>query len=76
FYILAKPNCFSLTDMAKTSMGTEILIKDLKIGDQVLAIDYNDQIVSTEIISFLHYENNSQSKNKKFIYLKISFLNY
>ncbi|CAF3748619.1 unnamed protein product [Rotaria sp. Silwood1] len=58
---ITKPNCFSLTDMAQTPMGNKIPIKNLKVGDQVLAIDYNDQIVSTDIISFLHYENNSQT---------------
>ena len=51
-----------MTDMAKTPFGTEIPIKDLRIGDKVLAINYNDHIITTEIISFLHYENNSQSK--------------
>jgi hypothetical protein len=51
-----------MTDMARSINGSEIPIKDLRIGDKVLAIDYKDQIVPTEVISFLHYENNSQSK--------------
>ena len=51
-----------MTDMAQAPNGTEIPIKNLRIGDRVLAIDFNDEILSTEIISFLHYENNSQGK--------------
>lgn len=54
-----------MTDTARSINGTEIAIKDLKIGDKVLAIDYKDQIVSTEVISFLHYENDSQSKTEQ-----------
>lgn len=62
FFFKAKPQCFSMTDMAKTPLGMEILIKDLKIGDKVLATDHYDRVITTEIISFLHYENNSQGK--------------
>ncbi|CAF1429265.1 unnamed protein product [Adineta steineri] len=58
---VSKPQCFYMTDMAQSPKGNEIPIKDLQIGEQVLAIDHNDQIVSTEIVSFLHYENNSQT---------------
>ncbi|CAF1139173.1 unnamed protein product [Adineta steineri] len=58
---VSKPQCFYMTDMATSPKGNEIPIKDLQIGEQVLAIDHNDQIVSTEIVSFLHYENNSQT---------------
>jgi hypothetical protein len=54
-----------MTDVAKSTNGSEIPIKNLKIGDKVMAIDYKDHIISTEVISFLHYENNSQSKIKK-----------
>ena len=54
-----------MTDTARSINGTEIPIKNLQIGDRVLAIDYKDQVVSTEVISFLHYENNSQSKDFK-----------
>ncbi len=54
-----------MNDRARTPNGIEIPIKNLKIGDKVLAIDYNDQVVPTEVISFLHYENKSQSKIKK-----------
>ncbi len=54
-----------MTDMAISPNSTEIPIKNLQIGEKVLAIDHNDQIVSTEIISFLHYENNSQGKFKR-----------
>ncbi len=68
-YFLAKPQCFSMNDMARLTTGAEIPIKNLQIGDKVLAIDYKDRIVPTEIISFLHYENNSQSKNKIFLFL-------
>jgi hypothetical protein len=70
-----------MTDMAISPNSTEIPIKNLQIGEKVLAIDHNDQIVSTEIISFLHYENNSQGKFKNkesFLqnYLFFSFLLY
>lgn len=51
-----------MTDTAKSINGTDIPIKDLQIGDKVLAIDYKDQIIATEVISFLHYENTSQGK--------------
>jgi len=54
-----------MADMAISPNSTEIPIKNLQIGEKVLAIDHNDQIVSTEIISFLHYENNSQGKFKR-----------
>jgi hypothetical protein len=54
-----------MSDMAKTADGVEIPIKNLRIGEKVLAIDYNDQIIATEIISFLHYDNNSQGKIEK-----------
>jgi len=62
-----------MTDMAISPNSTEIPIKNLQIGEKVLAIDHNDQIVSTEIISFLHYENNSQGKfkTKDLIFYKI-----
>ncbi len=58
-----------MTDTARSINGTEIQIKNLQIGDKVLAIDYKDRIVPTEVISFLHYENNSQSKIKTFLSL-------
>ncbi|CAF1616859.1 unnamed protein product [Rotaria magnacalcarata] len=58
---VAKPHCFSLTDMAKTPTDREIPIRDLKIGHKVLAIDHDDKIVTAEIISFLHYENEAQA---------------
>jgi len=54
-----------MTDVAKSINGSEIPIKNLKIGDKVMAIDYKDHIITTEVISFLHYENNSQSKINK-----------
>jgi len=53
-----------MNDMATSINGTDIPIRNLKIGDKVLAVDYKDHIISTEIISFLHYENDSQSKIK------------
>jgi hypothetical protein len=58
-----------MTDTARSINGTEIQITNLQIGDKVLAIDYKDRIVPTEVISFLHYENNSQSKIKTFLSL-------
>ena len=51
-----------MNDMATSINGMEIPIKNLRIGDKVLAVDFKDRLVPTEIISFLHYENNSQSK--------------
>lgn len=54
-----KPQCFSMTDTVKSINGNDIAIKDLKVGDRVLAIDFQDRIASTEIISFIHYENES-----------------
>ncbi len=62
FYCTAKLQCFSLNDTTKTPDGNEISIGNLKIGDKVSAMDQNDQIVPTEIIAILHYENNSQGK--------------
>ena len=50
-----------MNDMARSISGMEIAIKNLRIGDKVLAVDYRDRLVPTEVISFLHYENNSQS---------------
>jgi hypothetical protein len=64
-YCTAKLQCFSLNDTTKTPDGNEISIGNLKIGDKVSAIDQNDQIVPTEIIAILHYENNSQGKIEK-----------
>jgi hypothetical protein len=40
--------------------GTDIPIEDLQIGDRVLAMDQTDRIIPTDIISILHYENESQ----------------
>lgn len=51
-----------MNDATKTPDGKEISIGDLQIGDEVLAIDHNDQIIPTEVIAILHYENNSQGK--------------
>lgn len=51
-----------MTDTVKSLNGNDIAIQDLKIGDRVLATDFQDRVVSTEIISFLHYENESISK--------------
>jgi hypothetical protein len=65
FDFVAKPQCFSMTDMVTTIHGNEIPIKNLNIGDKVLAIDYKDEVIPTEVISFLHYENDSQSKIPK-----------
>jgi len=53
-----------MTDMVTSINGIDIPIKNLKIGDKVLAVDYKDSIIPTEVISFLHYENDSQSKIK------------
>jgi hypothetical protein len=64
-YCTAKPQCFSLNDTTKTPNGDEISIGNLKIGEKVLAIDDNEQIIPTEIIAILHYENNSQGKSDK-----------
>lgn len=66
-YCLAKPQCFSMNDMARSINGLEIPIKNLRIGDKVLAVDYKDRLVPTEVISFLHYENSSQSKTILFL---------
>ena len=49
-----------MTDMAQSPNGIHIPIKDLRVGEKVLAIDHNDRVVPTEIVSFLHYQNNSQ----------------
>ncbi len=57
-----KPQCFSLNDTTKTPNGDEISIGNLKIGEKVLAIDHNDQIIPTEIIAILHHEKNSEGK--------------
>ncbi|CAF4108500.1 unnamed protein product, partial [Rotaria magnacalcarata] len=54
----SRPQCFSLNDTAKTPNGDEISIENLKIGEKVLAIDHNDQIISTEVVAILHYEKN------------------
>ncbi len=62
-YFIAKPQCFSLNDTTKTPNGDEISIGNLKIGEKVLAIDDNDQIIPTEIVAILHYENNSRGKS-------------
>lgn len=64
-YYPVKPQCFSLNDTTKSPNGDEISIGNLKIGEKVLAIDRNDQIISTEIIAILHYDNNSESKSYK-----------
>jgi hypothetical protein len=61
---LDRPQCFSLTDTVRFVNGTDIPIEQLHIGDQVLALDVDDRIVSTDIIAFLHYENQSQGKLK------------
>ncbi|UJR27313.1 hypothetical protein I4U23_008606 [Adineta vaga] len=58
---IARPQCFSLDDTVQTSDGDEISIRNLQIGQKVLAFDHIDQIISTEIIAMLHYENNSQA---------------
>jgi hypothetical protein len=74
FYSIAKPQCFSLTDKTTSPNGTEISVKNLQIGEKVLAIDDKDKIISTEIISILHYENNSQGKilKKRIYFSKLS----
>ena len=54
-----------MTDMVKTPNGIEIPIKNLRIGEKVLAIDYNDKIITTEVISFLHYEIIHKVKNER-----------
>lgn len=61
--------------MAQTPTGREISIRDLKVGDQVLALDYNDQVVPSEVISFIHYEHEAHGKlnNKSKIKVKSSF---
>ncbi|CAF3868813.1 unnamed protein product [Rotaria sp. Silwood2] len=56
---ITRPQCFSLNDTTKTPNGNEISIENLKIGEKVLAINHNDQIIPTEIIAILHYEKNS-----------------
>ncbi len=51
--VTAKPQCFSLNDTAKRSTGEEISIRNLKIGEKVLAIDQHDQIIPSEIIAII-----------------------
>lgn len=63
FYPLAKPQCFSLNDTAKTVTGDDISIGNLKIGEKVLAIDRHDQVIPTEVIAILHYEANAEGKH-------------
>ncbi|CAF1119247.1 unnamed protein product [Didymodactylos carnosus] len=58
---VAKPNCFSTSDAALSTYGYEIPIGDLKPGDSVLAIDHSQNIISSDIVAILHYENNSQA---------------
>lgn len=60
---LAKPQCFSLNDTAKTPDGEEISIENLKIGEKVLAIDRNDQIITSEIVAILHFEKKLEGKS-------------
>jgi hypothetical protein len=48
--------------MTRTSDGNQVSIEQLRIGDQVLAVDQHDHIISTEIIAMLHYDNISQGK--------------
>jgi hypothetical protein len=64
-----------LNDTTKTPSGDQISIGNLQIGDKVLAIDPNDQIIPTEIIAILHYENTSEGKsgNKQDVNLNIIF---
>ena len=57
-----KPQCFSLTDTTIAFDGRTIPVGELQIGDRVLAVDDLDRIVSTEVISMIHYENESQGK--------------
>ncbi|CAF1535573.1 unnamed protein product, partial [Didymodactylos carnosus] len=52
----AKPNCFSTNDVALSTDGHEIPIGDLKLGDTVLAIDQNQNIISSDVVAILHYE--------------------
>ncbi|CAF1351242.1 unnamed protein product [Adineta ricciae] len=69
---VSKPQCFFMNDMAQSPNGIHIPIKDLRIGEKVLAIDHNDRIVPTEIVSFLHYENNSQGTSD-FSFLPLNY---
>ena len=57
-----KPQCFSLNDRITTLDGEKMSIANLKIGQKVLAINNDDQIVPTEIIAILHYEKNQPGK--------------
>mgnify|MGYP002384631040 FL=1 len=61
-YFKGKPQCFSLNDTTRAPTGEEIPIGSLKIGEKVLAMDKNDQIISTEVIAILHYEQKSKGK--------------
>ena len=63
--IIDRPQCFSLTDRAISINGTEISIKNLQMGDKVFAIDENDLIVPTEIISMIHYDNDARSERER-----------
>ncbi|CAF0757557.1 unnamed protein product [Adineta ricciae] len=56
---VSRPQCFSLNDTVQTPTGDEILIGNLQIGQKVLAFDYSDQIIPTEIIAMLHYDDKS-----------------
>lgn len=61
-YFKGKPQCFSLNDTTRTPTGEEISIGSLKIGEKVLAMDKDDQIISTEVIAVLHYEQKSEGE--------------
>lgn len=58
--LLDRPQCFSLTDLAETPNGTLIPIGELREGMEVLAMDANERIIRTEILSILHYDTKSE----------------
>jgi hypothetical protein len=64
-----------LNDTTKTPNGDIISIGNLKLGEKVLAIDRNDQIIPTEVIAILHYEKTSEgrSSNTRDPTIEISF---
>lgn len=76
FLVEDRPQCFSLTDFAHSPNGTLIRIDDLREGTQVLAMDSNDRIVPTEIISILHYEKTDEGLTIISFLLEFQFFSF
>lgn len=63
--------CFSATSLVRNELGNTVLIKDVKIGDKVLAVDSTGQPVYSEVIMMLHRNPNAIVDD----YIKINMAN-